>query len=78
MPTTVTIEEAQAHLTELVARLVPGEEIVITQDEQPVAKLIGQRAAAARQPRRPGSAKGKLRILAEDEEHLEDFKEYIP
>ena len=77
MPTTVTIEEAQAHLTELVARLVPGEEIVITRDEQPVAKLIGQRAAA-RQPRQPGSAKGKLRILAEDEEHLEDFKEYMP
>ena len=77
MSTTVTIEDAQAHLAELVARLVPGEEVIITRDEQPVAKLIGQRAAG-RQPRRPGSAKGKLRILAEDAEHLEDFKEYMP
>ncbi len=75
--TTVTLEEAQAHLAELVARLVPGEEVIITRDAQPVAKLIGQRAAA-RQPRQPGSAKGKLLILAEDEEHLEDFKEYMP
>jgi len=77
MSATVTLEEAQAHLTELVARLVPGEEVVITQDRQPVAKLIGQRETR-RQPRVPGSAKGKLHILSEDEEHLKDFKEYMP
>ena len=29
------------------------------------------------QPRRPGSAIGKFFILAEDEEHLADFKEYM-
>lgn len=29
-------------------------------------------------PRRsPGSAKGKLRIVSEDEKHLEDFKVYL-
>jgi len=28
--------------------------------------------------RRPGSAKGKLTILSEDDEHLQDFKEYMP
>ena len=77
MSTTVTLEEAQAHLTELVARLVPGEEVVITQDKQPIAKLIGQRGAR-RQPRQPGSARGKLLLLYEDEEHLKDFKEYMP
>jgi hypothetical protein len=31
-----------------------------------------------REPRRPGSAKGKLVILTEDDTHLEDFKEYMP
>jgi antitoxin (DNA-binding transcriptional repressor) of toxin-antitoxin stability system len=77
MSTTVTIEEAQAHLAELVSKLTPGEEIVITENDQPVAKLTGQHAPA-RQPRQPGSAKGKLIILADDEEHLEDFKEYMP
>lgn len=74
---TVTLQEAQAHLGELIAGLVPGEEIVITQDNQPVAKLIGE-PAVARQPRQPGSAKGKLVILAEDDEHVADFKEYMP
>lgn len=76
MSATVTIEEAQAHLAELIAKLTPEEEVVITQNQQPVAKLIGQHAAV-RQPRQPGSANGKLILLSEDEEHLEDFKEYM-
>jgi antitoxin (DNA-binding transcriptional repressor) of toxin-antitoxin stability system len=75
MPT-VTIEEAQAKLLELVERLAPGEEVIITRDQQPVAKLVGQQRPI-RKPRRPGSAKGKLVILTEDDAHLEDFKEYM-
>lgn len=77
MSATITVEEAQANLPELVTRLAPGEEVIITKDNQRVAKLVGERPAA-HQPRQPGSAKGKLIILAEDEEHLEDFKEYMP
>jgi antitoxin (DNA-binding transcriptional repressor) of toxin-antitoxin stability system len=71
------MEEAQATLPEIIRKLGPGEEELITQDDQPVAKLIIQ-PKAARQPRRPGSAKGILTIVSEDEEHLEDFKEYMP
>ena len=74
---TVTIEEAQAKLSELIDTLAPGEEIMITRNQQPVAKLVGQQPSA-RQPRRPGSAKGKLVILVEDDEHLKDFKDYMP
>jgi len=77
MVETVTVEEAQANLADLIAKLAPGDEVVITQNEQPVAKLVGERATS-RQPRKPGSAKGKLFIHIEDEEHLEDFKEYMP
>jgi prevent-host-death family protein len=73
----VTIEEAQAKLAELIDRLAPGEEVIITRNQQPVAKLVGQERPV-RKPRRPGSAKGKLIILAEDDEHLEDFKDYMP
>ena len=76
MSATVTLEEAQAHLAELVSRLAPGQEIVITENNQPVATLTGQ-PARTHQPRRPGSAKGKLIIVADDEEHMEDFKEYM-
>jgi antitoxin (DNA-binding transcriptional repressor) of toxin-antitoxin stability system len=38
MAATVTLEEAQAHLPELIGKLAPGEELIITQDQQPVAK----------------------------------------
>ena len=44
---TVTIEEAQASLTKLIENLAPGEEVVITRDNQPVAKLVGECPAAA-------------------------------
>jgi antitoxin (DNA-binding transcriptional repressor) of toxin-antitoxin stability system len=76
MTTNVTIEEAQAKLPEIIGTLAPGDEIVITQGNQPVAEL---RAVAAAKPRPQfGSCRGMLTIVAEDDEHLEDFKEYMP
>ena len=76
MSTTITIEEAQAKLPELIAKLSPGQEVVITQNDQPVAELH----LTAKEESRPkfGSCKGMLTIVAEDNEHLEDFKEYMP
>ena len=76
MSATITVEEAQAHLKELIGNLAPGEELVITEGQRPVAKIVGQ-GTPARKPRRPGSAKGKLVILQEDDEHLKDFEEYM-
>lgn len=75
--TTLPIHEVATKFFELVHRLKPGDEVIITENDQPVAKLIGP-ATPAKQPRRRGSAKGKLVIHLEDEEHLEDFKEYMP
>ena len=73
---TVTLEEAQAQLPELIRNLAAGEEVVITRDAQPVARLIPP------PPLQPqpvfGSCKGMLTILAEDEEHLADFQEHMP
>jgi antitoxin (DNA-binding transcriptional repressor) of toxin-antitoxin stability system len=37
--TTITIQEAQARLVELIHRLSPGDEVLITEDNQPVARL---------------------------------------
>jgi antitoxin (DNA-binding transcriptional repressor) of toxin-antitoxin stability system len=76
MSATITVEEAQAHLKELIGSLGPGEELVITEGQRAVAKIVGQ-GPAARKPRRAGSAKGKLIILKEDDEHLKDFEEYM-
>jgi len=76
MSATITVEEAQAHLKELIGNLAPGEELVIIEGQRPVAKIVGH-GIPARKPRRPGSAKGKLIILQEDDEHLKDVDEYM-
>jgi prevent-host-death family protein len=74
---TVTLEEAQAHLSELIDRLQPGETLVITRNEKPVARLLVEESPK-REPRKAGSAKGMLTILQDDDEHLKDFEEYMP
>jgi antitoxin (DNA-binding transcriptional repressor) of toxin-antitoxin stability system len=77
MSATITVEEAQAKLPELVGKLSPGEEIVLTQNHQPVAKLVGQRPVGLA-PRVPGNCEGMITLAVEDEEHLRDFKDYMP
>ena len=71
----VTIEEAQANLKELIGKLSPGEELVITDNEQPVAKIV---AAEKPKERRLGTLKGTVLYMAPDfDAPLEDFKEYM-
>jgi len=73
----VSLNEAQARLPELVKGLASGDEVLITDGDEPVARLVGQGRRTDR-TRQPGSAKGKLRILVEDDAHLDDFKDYMP
>lgn len=73
----ISLEEAQARLPELIASLRPGEEVLILAENRPVARLVGESPPEPK-PRRPGSAIGKLTIIEEDDEHLEDFREYMP
>ena len=77
--TTVTIQEAQAKLPDLIRKLKPGDEVVITENNQPVAKLVSELPKpnpGLRLP--PGLGKGYLRIISDDDEHLKDFAEYMP
>jgi antitoxin (DNA-binding transcriptional repressor) of toxin-antitoxin stability system len=74
---TVTIREAQEKLPDLIHKLTLGEELVITEDNQPVAKLIGEKAFSY-QRLQPGLCKGMITIVADDGEHLRDFSESIP
>jgi prevent-host-death family protein len=76
---TITIQEAQAKLPDLIHNLKPGDELVITENNQPVAKLVSEvpkPKPALRPP--PGLGKGFITILSDDDEHLKDFEEYIP
>ena len=76
MPT-VTIEEAQNKLTELIHRLTPGEEVVITENDQPVARLVAA-TPPQRKPRQPGTLKGTVLYMAPDfDAPLDEFKEYM-
>jgi antitoxin (DNA-binding transcriptional repressor) of toxin-antitoxin stability system len=57
MSATITVEEAQARLRELIAGLAPGEEIIITDNQRPVAKLARERLAE----RKLGTMRGTVR-----------------
>ena len=40
--------------------------------------LLPEQAESPKKRRQPGSSKGIIQVLAEDDEHLNDFKEYMP
>ena len=76
--TTIALEKTQTTLAELIHRLMPGEEVVITENDRPVARLVSQLPTAKpalRPP--PGLGKGCITILSDDDEHLLDFAEYM-
>jgi prevent-host-death family protein len=75
----LTIEEAQARLPELIHNLSPGDEVVITENNQPVAKLVSKspKPTADLRPS-PGLGKGFITIVSDDDDHLLDFEEYMP
>lgn len=75
----VTLQEAQAKLSELIHKLKPGEEVVIMENNQPEAKLVSEQpkpTPGLRPP--PGLGKGCISIVADDDDYLKDFAEYMP
>jgi antitoxin (DNA-binding transcriptional repressor) of toxin-antitoxin stability system len=75
MPT-IMIEEAQTRLPDVIHGLKPGDEIVILENGEPVAKLA-RLGPNKHWPCKAGSAKGKIRIAPDFDEPLEEFKEYM-
>jgi prevent-host-death family protein len=72
----VTIEEAATRLSELIDGTPAGEEIILTRNDQPVAKLIP--LSDRPRPRR-GSGKGFILRIADDFDEIpEGFEEYMP
>ena len=78
MTATITVEEAQARLKELIGNLAPGEEVLITEDSNPVAKLVGQKPSRSGLRPPPGLGKGMMVIVSDDDDHLKDFEDYMP
>ncbi len=73
---TVSIEEAQVKLADLIRQLVRGEQVLITENNRPVAQLT-EPASDTSYPI-PGRCEGMLTVLVEDDEHLEDWADYLP
>lgn len=84
--TTVTIEEAQAKLPEIIKQLQPGEEFMITDHGEPLAQV--KKAVSISwpsqpdqaQPTRPGPGlcRGMVTYMAPDfDAPLEDMREYM-
>lgn len=74
MPT-LSIEEVQSRLPEIIDQLHPGEELVITKADKPVARLRTSDFPAGIPIY--GRGKGKLHLDLNDDEHLKDFTEYM-
>jgi antitoxin (DNA-binding transcriptional repressor) of toxin-antitoxin stability system len=70
--TSISLEEAQAKLPEIIQQLQPGEEITITDHGLPLAQV--KKAEPASWPCQAGTAKDKILWIAPDfDAPLEDF-----
>lgn len=83
---TITLQEAQARLAELVHHLAPGEGVTIMENDRPVARLIVPLVASQHPPRpRPpitgvpkaGSCAGLFVVPDNFKEPLEEMREYM-
>ena len=72
---TITIQEARANLDEVIHRLSPGEEVVITENDQPVARLVATLPPPRKTPKL-GTQRGSVLSMAHFDDPLDDFKEF--
>lgn len=67
---TVNVYAAKAKLSSLLDQAEKGEEVVITRNGRPVAKIVPYRER--KEPRQLGRLKGKIRIAADFDAPLPD------
>jgi len=66
----VSVYDAKTNLSRLLDRAASGEEVVITRNGRPVAKLVS--ATPVRRPRKLGSLKGRLSVPKDFDAPLPD------
>ena len=79
MSASISVEEAQANLKEVIHRLAPGEVVIITENLNPIARLVceEQKPSFTQRPG-PGLGAGMITFIAPDfDAPLEDMKEYM-
>lgn len=71
----VDLSQAQARLAELVQEAARGEEVILTEGGEPIAKIIP--ITRAQGPREFGSARGLIHMAEDFDAPLEEFREYM-
>ena len=78
MQTTIAVEDIKLTLPELLDSLTPGDEVILTRNQQTIAKLVAEQPKQhPKQRPGPGLCKGMITIISDDDEHLKDFEEYM-
>jgi prevent-host-death family protein len=73
-PLLVNVAEAKARFSMLVRKALSGEEVVIAKDNKPLLRLVP--LEEKRGPRKPGSAKGQIKMAPDFDATPADFAEY--
>lgn len=77
MQTTMAVEDIQVTLPELLDSLTPGDEVILTRNHLPVAKLVSEAPKPGLRPP-PGLGQGSILYMAPDfDEPLDEMKEYM-
>jgi antitoxin (DNA-binding transcriptional repressor) of toxin-antitoxin stability system len=71
----IELNGAKPEITTLIEAAIRGEEVIITKDEQPIAKLV--LVKTKKSSRKAGSAKGMIKMSEDFNEPLADFSEYM-
>jgi antitoxin (DNA-binding transcriptional repressor) of toxin-antitoxin stability system len=72
----ITIQEAETHFPLVLQDVLHGEEVLIMDKNEPVAKVIPLKSPG-KKPRIFGSAKGLIKMSDDFNETPEDFKDYM-
>jgi antitoxin (DNA-binding transcriptional repressor) of toxin-antitoxin stability system len=74
----ITIEEAQRHLADIIARLQPGAEVLIVHDSKPVATIRSTELLPRSAERKLGTLKNSVTFVAPDFDSIpEGFEDLI-
>jgi prevent-host-death family protein len=71
----IDINDAKDKFQEIVLQAEQGDEIIITKNNKPIVKISSLQEKKFH--RKAGSAKGMIKISADFNEPLEEFKEYM-
>ncbi len=73
----IDIKKDRRHLSDVIKQTSSGEHVNITENGEPVAKLIAIPASERKKERQFGSCKDLIKIADDFDEPLEDFREYM-